>query len=202
MDSWEGGLKATCGVIVPEKTFWYLIDFSWASGGWKSKSIEECPGSIWINDINGIRKELKRCEVRDAQETFGVCLAPDGNLLQQQQKMMDAAIKWSDCMRIGWISRDEAWLSFYSTVWKTISYPLPALNLAKGDYDKIMAPILKYVLPALGVCRIFARALVFSSVKYMGLGIKHPHTIQEIHRLKDVLGHTYRRTTTGNRDGK
>ncbi len=27
VDHWEGGLKATCGAIVPEKTFWYLIDF-------------------------------------------------------------------------------------------------------------------------------------------------------------------------------
>ncbi len=27
VDLWEGSLKATCGAIVPEKTFWYLIDF-------------------------------------------------------------------------------------------------------------------------------------------------------------------------------
>ncbi len=27
VDTWEGGLKATCGAKVPEKTFWYLIDF-------------------------------------------------------------------------------------------------------------------------------------------------------------------------------
>jgi hypothetical protein len=28
VDTWEGSLKATCGAIVPEKTFWYLIDFT------------------------------------------------------------------------------------------------------------------------------------------------------------------------------
>jgi hypothetical protein len=27
VDTWEGGLKATCGALVPEKIFWYLIDF-------------------------------------------------------------------------------------------------------------------------------------------------------------------------------
>jgi hypothetical protein len=32
VDTWEGGLKSTCGAIVPEKTFWYLIDFKWSSG--------------------------------------------------------------------------------------------------------------------------------------------------------------------------
>ncbi len=32
----------------------------------------------------------------------------------------------------------------------------------------------------------------------MGLRIQHPHTVQEICRLKDMLSHTYRNTTTGN----
>jgi hypothetical protein len=27
LDAWEGGLKVMGGAIVPEKTFWYLIDF-------------------------------------------------------------------------------------------------------------------------------------------------------------------------------
>jgi hypothetical protein len=79
VDTWEGGLKATCGALVPEKTFWYLIDFKWISGSWFYQSIDDHPGSIFINDIQGKRKELRRCEVWDAQETLGVCLAPDGN---------------------------------------------------------------------------------------------------------------------------
>ncbi len=56
VDTWEGGLKATCGAVVPEKTFWYLIDFQWATGRWRYKSIFECPGSIFLNDILGCRK--------------------------------------------------------------------------------------------------------------------------------------------------
>jgi hypothetical protein len=57
VDTWEGGLKATCGAIVPEETFWYLIDFKWNSGSWYYKSIDDCPGTIYINDIDGNRKE-------------------------------------------------------------------------------------------------------------------------------------------------
>ncbi len=159
--------------------------------------VTDCPGSIFINDISGIRKELRRCEVHDAQETLGVFLAPDGNTLRQQEKMKELAIKWADCIRTGRISRDDAWLSFYSTIWKTLSYPLPALNLTQEECEKIMAPMLYYLLPAMGICRTFSRVLVYSSVKYMGLGIKHPYTIQEILRLKDILNHVYRHSTTG-----
>ncbi len=34
VDTWEGGLNATSGAIVPEKTFWFLIDFAWSAGQW------------------------------------------------------------------------------------------------------------------------------------------------------------------------
>ena len=35
LDTWEASLKATCGAIVPDKTFWYLLDFKWQAGEWK-----------------------------------------------------------------------------------------------------------------------------------------------------------------------
>ena len=107
------------------------------------------------------------------------------------------AIKWADCMRTGRIPKDDAWLAFHSTLWKSLSYPLPAINLSKDDCDKIKAPVLTYLLPAMGVCRNFSRVLVYSSVKYMGLGIKHPHTIQELLRIKDIVNHTQYCFTTG-----
>jgi hypothetical protein len=49
----------------------------------------------------------------------------------------------------------------------------------------------------MGVCHNFPRALVYSSLKYAGLGIQHLHTIQEITRLKDILQHNYANTITG-----
>jgi len=58
VDTWEGGLNATCGAIVPEKTFWYLINFKWISGSWYYQTIEDRPASIFINDIDGVRREL------------------------------------------------------------------------------------------------------------------------------------------------
>jgi hypothetical protein len=52
-------------------------------------------------------------------------------------------------------------------------------------------------LPAIGVCRNYPQALVFSPPKYAGIGIKHIHTIQETARLKDIINHTYTNTTSG-----
>lgn len=58
VDTWEGGLRAACGAIVPEKTFWSLVDFSWSGGQWRYKTIKECPGDLFANDIQGNRKTL------------------------------------------------------------------------------------------------------------------------------------------------
>jgi hypothetical protein len=59
----------------------------------------------------------------------GVHLAPDGNNKQQHLQMKEKAIKWADSMRTGVIPKDDAWLAFNSTIWKTLLYPLPALRL-------------------------------------------------------------------------
>jgi hypothetical protein len=34
INHWEGGLKATGGALVPEKSYWYLIDFVWTGKQW------------------------------------------------------------------------------------------------------------------------------------------------------------------------
>jgi hypothetical protein len=60
-----------------------------------------------------------------------------------------------------------------------------------------MEPVLRYGLSVLGICRIFPRNLVFAPIKYMGLGLPHLYTIQEISSLKDIISHMYNSTTTG-----
>lgn len=118
-----------------------MIDFKWSAGNWAYKSIAECPGSIYVNDIHGNRKELKRLEPHQAETTLGVDLALDGNTGQQARKMKDTAIKWADAMRTGKISRDKAWLAISSTIWHTLTYPLPSLNLTKAQCEDIMAGV-------------------------------------------------------------
>jgi hypothetical protein len=70
LDTWEGGLKATGGALVPEKTYWYLIDFTWTAGQWSYKTISDSPGSIFANDLQGCRKEIDRIEPSQARRVY------------------------------------------------------------------------------------------------------------------------------------
>jgi hypothetical protein len=150
-----------------------------------------------MNDINETRKTVRCISTHQAEETLGVWISPNGCTKTQTEKMIEKANLWADHMRTGIITKAETWLALNSTIWRTFSYPLNALNLSKKQCEQIMSPVLNYALPAMGVCRTFPRDLVFSPIKYAGLGIKHIYTLQEIARLKDILQHTYDNTTTG-----
>ncbi len=94
--------------------------------------------------------------------------------------MKETTTKWADVMRSGRISRSEAWLAITSTIWKTLTCPVSAMNLSKYQSEEIMAPISTYGLPATEVCKNFLRSMVFAPTKYVGLGFQHSYTIQEI----------------------
>jgi hypothetical protein len=162
LDTWEGSPNATCGVVVREKTFWYLIDFQWDNGKWRYKTTAETPASISVRNLEGERRTIKRYEVFEAQETLGIHLAPDGSTDAQADKMRDMAQRWADEIRTGKIACDESWLAIQSTIWRTLSYPLSAINLTEDQCDMTIRPILTYGLPSIGVCHNYPRKLVYA----------------------------------------
>jgi hypothetical protein len=197
IDTWEFSLKTTCGAIVPEKTVWWLVSFKWTGEQWSYVGIQESPGDLQINDILSNRKNIRRLEPSQAYETLGVYLAPDGILDAQIEKMSKSVMNWVDGLRTGRLSKDDAWLAVQSTILRTLYYPLPALRLSKAQCEAILAPLLMFCLPSLGMCRYFPRKLVFATFDYMGLNFLHLFTIQEIYRIKDIIFHTANDTLTG-----
>lgn len=138
-----------------------------------------------VKDLQGNQQVIWRVETDQAEETLGILLAPDGNRKQQINKMRQLAIDWVEKLKQGTLSRTEMWTALQTTIWRTLCYPLPALNLTKGDCDLIMVPILEFALPSLGIRRNFLRSLVFAPKECFGLGIKHLYTIQDISRLQE-----------------
>jgi hypothetical protein len=197
VDTWEGGLKVTGGALGPEKSYWYLVSFKWYGGRWIYAPAADTPSILYMNDINEVRKAVRRIDSHQAEETLGVWIAPNGNTNVQCNKMKEKTQLWEDHMRTGSIRKHETWLAHTSTIWRTLCYPLNSTNLTKEQCQQIMAPVINYSLPAMGVCRNYPRDLVFSSTKYCGIGIKHIYTLQEIVRIKDILHLTYLQTTTG-----
>jgi hypothetical protein len=63
IDRWEGGLKATGGAIVPEKSWAYPISFNWKpSGQWYYESIDDIDMDLSVKDEYGHRQPLEMVE--------------------------------------------------------------------------------------------------------------------------------------------
>jgi len=67
---WHGLRMASGGDLVPDKCFWYLINFKWQNQQWKYKSNVEEPGRISISLGNKII-HLPRLEPFKAQRMLG-----------------------------------------------------------------------------------------------------------------------------------
>ena len=59
VDTWEGGLRASGGVLVPAKSYWYLIHFKFKNNKWSYASIADTPGSLLIQDVSGLSHSQK-----------------------------------------------------------------------------------------------------------------------------------------------
>jgi hypothetical protein len=124
VDTWEGSLKITGGALGPDKSFWYLISFNWSGGKWYYAPVTDTPTTIYMNDINNVRRKVKRIEVHQAEETLGVWISPNGQTTTACTKLLEKAIIWADHMRTGVLTKAEAWLALQTMIWRTFCYPL------------------------------------------------------------------------------
>ena len=82
-----------------------------------------------------------------------------------------------------------------STISKTLAYPMIALSFSKIDWDDIMSPILKFILPKAGINRNFSRHIVLGPHHYYCLNVMHPYHDQHLSQLTDLLEHMNTRTS-------
>ncbi len=80
------------GALGPDKSYWYLVSFTWSGGRWSYASILEAPATLFMNYIHEVRKTVRRISPHDAEETLGVWIAPDGNTDVQCKKPLEKAV--------------------------------------------------------------------------------------------------------------
>jgi hypothetical protein len=96
LNTWEGLVRASGGVLSNDKSCWWYINFTFDhKGDWRYKKMEELEGKLTAIDIDGTRKALKRLDVDESFETLGVQLNPMGNDEAVFEDMKQWAKDWS-----------------------------------------------------------------------------------------------------------
>ena len=195
---WEGGLKATGGALVPEKSFVYPIDFKFNTAGKVSyKSVTEIDAHFEVPNAEGQMIELRQFEPSRASETLGVFLAPDGNNLAAKEALLGKAKLWSELVKKGHLTATDVMRAMDTTIIQSLQYPLPALTLTENECKIIMAPILDVTLPYSQVCRKYPRTVVYGPKSLMGLGKTELYIRQGVTQIGLIQQYLHTDTITG-----
>ena len=169
VDRWEGGLRATGGAIVPEKSFWYLLDYKWDGHHFKYRTQTDMPGQLTVRDQHGHRIPLRRHEPHHAEKTLGVFVALDGNQEAEYDYLLEHSKTFADQLKPQRIARNNAMYAFQASFLKTIEYPMIATMLTEKDWRGIMRPALEISLRKAGMASTFPRAVLYGPELYQGI---------------------------------
>ena len=198
INRWQGGLWASGGAIVPEKSFVYPIAFNFnEKGEWRYKTLQEVDYSFTVKDHTGQQSDLPQKECNMSSCTLGVELAPDGNNDAMVASLRQKAEEWGSNVRSGHLNRHEAWLALNSTIMRSLLYPLPALTLTEEQCTKIMAPVIAAGLNCLGVSSKMPRKIVYGNKDEFGLGITNLYHYQGTERIAIINKQVDQNTITG-----
>ena len=174
---WRKGVIQTGGALRPYKCKWFLISFKWLQGKWKYGSISEDPVRLYLRNSNGNKIEIERLEVTQGLTGLGVCIAPDGNQMDQINDFMNVKpgqeekiTQWINNVRSKYLRPHDVCLSAFRSIFKSIEYVLPATSMSETETKLIETKLYKVMLPRMGVARNISLPYRYSPKRYQGLG--------------------------------
>jgi len=159
INMWAGLLYATRGALVLEKCFLYYIHNMWSQGNWQYSKNPTTQG-MYIPDKNNQPTKIPQLSPSEAWRTLGVWLAPDGNIVDELQYLLEVAKSWQTSMLAAKVTHAVAEFGLHQVVLRKLKYPLIATTLMRTKCNTIMSPMLSAGLPSAGLTCTFPRAMV------------------------------------------
>jgi len=143
VDNWAGLLQATGGALVPNKCFWYLLDFQWKHGQWRYLTTQQHPGELKVSDEHQNCIQIPRLETHEACRTLGVRLAPDRNWATELNYLLLVSLDWKIRMAAARSSPTDAIFSLKHVILRKLMYPLTTTTFTHQQCKQIMTPLLQ-----------------------------------------------------------
>ena len=190
ISTWSRNLATTGGAIVPEKSYWYPVDFKWRQGEWKYKTRNEFDIEMYIPDpLTGEDKSLDKLDITEARKALGVMVRHDGVQKDSAEFLRQKAAKWAKCVNSRTLDPEEARLALKTTIWRTLCYPLAATTMSEKECNHAISPALTAALPVIGLQRKISRTLLHGATQDMGLGFPNLYHEQLSSHLEMIVNH-------------
>jgi hypothetical protein len=187
---WERLLYSTGGAINLQKSFWYLLSWTWDRGLLKLDTSSSIPAVLHLTAGSLPSLELvPHIEANDSFRTLGVYISPSRSYKKQLQVLWSSSDSYFTAVSQSTLTPDEAYWSYLLYLQPKLTYPLACTNFTQAQCRHIQAPALAALLPKLHLNRHTPHAIIFGEAKYGGLAMPDLYTDQGYNQLKLLLGH-------------
>ncbi len=166
MDTWGGMIWATGGALVPEKTFWYAIEFEWEEGEWKLVENNDEDAALMMRDAKNQLQPIDCLSLDTSRRTLGVRQCPTGSNTEEYDYLVSVASEWRDEVKTSHLDQKDAWDNLTLRVMKSLEYPLLVTTFSYEECQNILQPALEAGLPASGICRNMHREIVHAPLQF------------------------------------
>ncbi len=198
---WERLLFATGGAISLQKSFWYLMTWSWTkSGSAKLATETNVPGNLPLTEGNNLGEPVAvpRVEPTTTYRTLGVRISPSGNTKATASYLRGQSIEFATSIASSNLTRTDAYWAFWQYYGPKVGFSLPVLSLSQAQCYSIQSPAMCAILPKLHLNRNTSRAIIFGPEELGGLSLPELYTTEGIGQLRFLLGHLRLRDKTAN----
>jgi hypothetical protein len=103
--------------------------------------------------------------------------------------MIDKAVLFGKAIMVSSLWRSESSVAYNSFYFPSMGCGMCATTLSLQECEDIQRPFVNAILPKMGIKRKAARAVVFGTAEFGGLGLDQLATLQVHSRLQYLLGH-------------
>jgi hypothetical protein len=158
----------------------------------------ESPRGIEITSIaTGHISGIKRKAATKGHRILGFHLTGEGTSYAHKKIMKCKSKEYSEAVISSTLNRGEGVLAYNSYYMTSLSCGTAVTSLEIKECKEIQRPVVNAILPKMGIIRNTAKSVVFSTRKYVGLGLDHLATVQGFGQLKYLIGSLRTQDTTG-----
>jgi hypothetical protein len=171
-----GSTGRSRGKIEFDKSFYYLLSWSWDKNGNprpqtnEEQSLES--NSIPLTDENGNTQSLHQRDVSQSHKTRAVYKSIDGNETDHITYLTDKSNNLAALATTGQFNRSQSALAYFTSYVPGMMYSLPAMRLSEKILYRIQMKALAIFLQLNGYEETFPRAVVFGPKIYGGIEFK------------------------------
>ena len=190
--TWEQALHTSGGKLELPKCFWFLMIWIWVGGLPRLATIKQKPGNLELiqtESKNNKKIKIKRMEVTEANRVLGVRMSVDGNWKTEVRHWMGQSRAFASKIRQAKFPR-ICGIRVFPFMWVAkVRYSASIVGYTREQCNKIQSPVVRECLAASGLNSNFPRGVVFTSVRYGGLGWEHMRTTQTYEFINLFLKH-------------